>query len=434
MLAVTLALILIVVLLLLKVPVAFVFGAASLLIVVVTGRDIAFLVPYAYQQESGFALLALPLFVVAGSLMGASGISDQLVRFVNSFVGSIKGGLGAVTIVTCALFGAIAGSGSSAIAAIGSMMIPRMVDAGYPRSYAISLVACSSVLAILIPPSVAMILFAITSGLSVAACFLSTIIPGILIMAIYCIMNIFDARRFEGLEVEPKVNLPTRVRKIFSATKGAFWALMMPGIMLGGIYGGIFTPTEAAAVALVYTLPVGFIIYKGLTLKTTTAALVEGSRNTGAIMMMLFFLFIMSRAMVQENIPKDIADFMLSISDNKYVILLMINLLLLMLGMLVDDTAGAVLAAIVLLPVTNEIGIHPIHFAAIVGTNLGLGNVTPPCAPLLFMSGAIGGQTIDQYIKPTLKFMFVGHLPVVLLVTYVPDVALYLPRALMGIL
>lgn len=168
-------------------------------------------------------------------------------------------------------------------------------------------------------------------------------------------------------------------------------------------------------------------------MRTTTDAFVEGARNTGAIMMMLFFLFIMSRAMVQENIPRDIAEFMLSLSDNKFVILLMINVLLLMLGMLVDDTAGAVLAAIVLLPVTNEIGIHPIHFAAIVGTNLGLGNVTPPCAPLLFMSGAIGGQAIDQYIKPTLKFMLIGHLPVVLLVTYIPDIALYLPRVLMGV-
>ncbi|WBU52834.1 TRAP transporter large permease [Paracoccus sp. SCSIO 75233] len=431
--AVVLALVVIVVLLLLEVPVAFVFGLAAFLIAVMTGRDIEFLIPYAYQQESGFALLALPLFVIAGSLMGASGISDQLVRFVNAFVGSIRGGLGAVTIVTCALFGAIAGSGSSAIAAIGSIMIPRMVDAGYPRAYAVALVACSSVLAILIPPSVAMILFAITGGLSVAACFLSTIIPGLLIMGIYIVTNLVQARGFRDLEVEPKLALPDRVRKIGSATKSAFWALLMPGIMLGGIYGGIFTPTEAAAVALVYTLPVGFVIYKGLNLRTTTAALVEGSRNTGAIMMMLFFLFIMSRAMVQENIPREIADFMLSLSDNRYVILMMINILLLLLGMLVDDTAGAVLAAIVLLPVTNEMGIHPIHFAAIVGTNLGLGNVTPPCAPLLFMSGAIGGQTIDQYIKPTLKFMLVGHLPVVLLVTYIPDIALFLPRVLMGI-
>ena len=304
MLAVTIALVLIIVLLLLEVPVAYVFGAASLLIVVITGRDITFLIPYAFQQESGFALLALPLFIVAGSLMGASGISDQLVRFVNSFIGSIRGGLGAVTIVTCALFGAIAGSGSSAIAAIGSMMIPRMVDAGYPRGYAISLVACSSVLAILIPPSVAMILFAITSGLSVAACFLSTIIPGILIMTIYCLMNFREARGFEGLQVEDKVGPIKRIFKIGRATKSAFWALLMPGIILGGIYGGIFTPTEAAAVALMYTIPVGFVIYKGLNPKTMHSAIVEGARNTGAIMMMLFFLFIMSRAMVQGKHPE----------------------------------------------------------------------------------------------------------------------------------
>ena len=433
MIAVTIALVVIVVLLLYEVPVAFVFGAAALLIAVITGRDIQFLVPYAYQQEGSFALLALPLFVVAGSLMGASGISDQLVRFVNSFIGSIRGGLGAVTVVTCALFGAIAGNGSSAIAAIGAMMIPRMVESGYPRSHAISLVACSSVLAILIPPSVSMILFAITSGLSVAACFLSTIIPGILIMFIYCLINFFQSRSFEGLVVEEKVGPIRRVVKIGKATKTAFWALMMPGIMLGGIYGGIFTPTEAAAVALVYTIPVGFFIYRGLTFKTTTTAIVEGGRNTGAIMMMLFFLFIMSRAMVQENIPKEIAEFLISVSENKIVILLMINVLLLLIGMLVDDSAGAVLAAIVLMPVVQEIGIHPIHFAAIVGTNLGLGNVTPPCAPLLYMSGAIGGQTIDQYLKPTLKLILFGHLPVVLLVTYFPQMALYLPQTLMGV-
>ena len=433
MIAVTIALVVIVVLLLYEVPVAFVFATAAFLIAFLTDRDIQFLVPYAYQQVGSFALLALPLFVVAGALMGRSGISDQLVRFVNSFIGSIRGGLGAVTVVTCALFGAIAGSGSSAIAAIGSMMIPRMVDAGYPRSHAISLVACSSVLAILIPPSVAMILFAITSGLSVAACFLSTIIPGILIMAIYCLINFVQARGFEGLEVEEAVGPVERVRKIAGATKSAFWALLMPGIILGGIYGGIFTPTEAAAVALLYTLPVGFFIYRGLTFRSTASAVVEGGRNTGAIMMMLFFLFIMSRAMVQENIPKEIADWLLSISDNKIVILLMINVLLLLVGMLVDDSAGAVLAAIVLMPVVSEIGIHPIHFAAIVGTNLGLGNVTPPCAPLLFMAGSIGEQTIDQYLKPTLKLIVFGHLPVVLLVTYIPDLALYLPRTLMGV-
>lgn len=433
MLAVGIALVFIIILLLLEVPVAFVFGLASFFIAVVTGRDIDFLIPYAFQQQSAFALLALPLFIIAGSLMGASGISDRLIRFVNAFVGSIRGGLGAVTVVTCALFGAIAGSGSSAIAAIGSLMIPRMVEAGYPRSYAIALVACSSVLAILIPPSVAMILFAITSGLPVTAAFLSTVIPGILIMAIYCVMNFFEARKFENLKVEERLGLPQRLVRIGGATRDAFWALLMPGIMLGGIYGGIFTPTEAAAVALVYTLPVGIFIYKGLNFRTTTASLTEGSRNTGAIMMMLFFLFIMSRVMVQENVPREMAELMLSLTDNKIVLLMIINVLLLIIGMLVDDTAGAVLAAIVLLPVTTQMGVHPIHFAAIVGTNLGLGNVTPPCAPLLFMSGAIGGQTLDQYLKPALKFMMLGHLPVVLLVTYLPDLALFLPRLLLGI-
>ena len=433
MLTLGIVLVIIIVLLLAEVPVAFSFGIGAILFAVISGRDISYLLPHAFWLAGGFALLALPLFIVAGALMGASGISDRLIEFVNSLVGRMKGGLGAVTIISCALFGAISGSGASAIAAIGSIMIPKMVAEGYPREHATTLVGCSSVLALLIPPSIPMIVFALTGGLSVAACFLSTIIPGILITATYCVLNYIYLRNVSSIKVAPKVRFATRITSVGLATRRAVFALLMPFIMLGGIYSGIFTPTEAAAVALIYTLPVGFWIYRGLNLDTTAKALINGAISTGAIIMVLFFLFIMSRTMVLEQVPTTLAAFLLSISENKFVVLAMINILLLLIGMLVDDVSGGILAAIILLPVVHEIGVHPIHFAAIVGTNLGLGNITPPCAPLLYMAGAVGKLPLNRYIGPTMKFILLGHLPMVFVVTYIPDLALFLPRALMGV-
>ena len=433
MLTLGIILVVIVVLLLAEVPVAFAFGIGAVLFSVVSGRDIAYLLPSAFWLAGGFALLALPLFILAGSLMGTSGISDRLIQFVNAFVGRLKGGLGAVTIITCALFGAISGSGASAIAAIGSIMIPKMVDEGYPRGHATALVGCSSVLALLIPPSIPMIVFALTGGLSVAACFLSTIIPGVLITFIYCILNFIYLRNVPTIKLAPKITAREQMRDITVSTGRATFALLMPLIILGGIYSGTFTPTEAAAVALVYTLPVGFFIYRGLNLRTMANALVRGCVNTGAIMMVLFFLFIMSRAMVLEQIPSALAEFLLSISENKLVVLAMINVLLLLIGMLVDDVSGGILAAIILMPVIQKIGVHPIHFAAIVGTNLGLGNITPPCAPLLYMAGAVGKVPLNRYIGPTMKFIVFGHLPIVFVVTYLPELGLFLPRLLLGI-
>ncbi len=424
---------LVVVLLLAEMPIALAFGTGALVFGLSTGSDISFLIPYAYQTTSGFALLALPLFVLAGTLMAEGGISERLLDFVNSFVGRIKGGLGAVTVITCALFGAISGSSSAAIAAIGQIMIPRMVKEGYPAGHATALVACSSVLALMIPPSIPMIVFAITGGLSVGAAFLSTIIPGIMLGIVYIVLNFVFLRNNDTITVEAKLPSAEVAKHIFSNGKRAFWALLMPVIILGVIYSGVATPTEAASIALVYAIPVGFFIYKGLTLKTFTTSIVRAAITTGSIITVLFFLFMMSRAMILQQIPKEVAQMLVSLSDNKIVIMLLINLVLLFIGMIVDDISGSVLAAIIFLPVTNELGIHPIHFAAIVGTNLGLGNVSPPCAPMLYMAGGVAKLTMDQYIWPTLKFLALGHLPMVLIVTFIPELSLWLPKLLMGI-
>ncbi len=427
-----LAMLIIVALILVEIPVAFAFGIGAMLFTFSTGNDISFLIPHGFKTASGFALLALPLFILAGLLMAEGGISERLLNFVNSLVGRIKGGLGAVTVLTCALFGAISGSSSAAIAAVGQIMIPRMVREGYPEGHATALVACSSVLALLIPPSIPMIIFSITGGLSVGAAFLSTIIPGILLTLIYCALNIWFLKDNPDIQTSPAVPFKTAARQVAVSGYKALFALLMPLIILGAIYSGIATPTEAAAIAVIYAIPVGLLIYKGMTLRSLGSVTIRAVTMTGSIMAVLFFLFIMSRAMILEQIPKELAEALLQISENKYVILLMINLLLLLIGMIVDDISGSVLAAIIFLPVVNALGIDPIHFAAIVGVNLGLGNVSPPCAPMLYMAGGVSKLSLDRYLKPTLKFLCLGHLPMVLLVTFIPELSLFLPKLLLG--
>ncbi|MEH6650821.1 MAG: TRAP transporter large permease [Motiliproteus sp.] len=426
------AMLIVVALLLVEIPVAFAFGIGALIFAYTTGNDVSFLIPHGFKTASGFSLLALPLFIFAGILMAEGGISERLLNFVNAFVGRIKGGLGAVTVLTCALFGAISGSSSAAIAAIGQIMIPRMVREGYPVGHATALVACSSVLALMIPPSIPMIVFSITGGLSVGAAFLSTIIPGVLLTGLYCLLNFWFLRNDENIKVDAPLQFRQAAKGVLNSGLNAGFALLMPILILGVIYSGIATPTEAAAIAVIYAIPVGLWIYRGLSLRTLGSATVKAVTMTGSIMAVLFFLFIMSRAMILEQIPQELATSLLQLSDNKYVILFLLNILLLLIGMLVDDISGSVLAAVIFLPVIQQLGIDPIHFAAVVGVNLGLGNVSPPCAPMLYMAGGVSKLSLDQYITPTLKFLCFGHLPMVFIVTFIPELSLFLPRLLLG--
>ncbi len=422
-----------VILILVEFPIAFAFAAAAIVLAISSGRDLALIVPTALWQTGGFALLALPLFIIAGGVMRDAQISDRLVAFIERLVGRITGSLGAVTIGACMLFGAISGSGSAAIAAIGSVMLPKMKQAGYEPGYAAALVACSSVLALLIPPSIPMIVFALTAGLPVSACFLSTVGPGLAIGLLYVLLNWRHARRRDidspaKRAAERRLSPPPRETLL-----GTLPALFMPVLMLGGIYAGIFTPTEAAAVTLVYAVLVGLLVYRSMRPSDVARTFIEGGAMTASVIAILFFLLIYGKLLTLEGIPRDIAAFVAGLSEDRYVVLLLVNLVLLLIGMFLDDISGSILAAVVLMPVASHVGIHPIHFAAIVGTNLGLGNVTPPCAPLLFVAGSVARLNLKDFIRPALHFMLLGHLPVVLLVTYLPDLALWLPRVVLGL-
>lgn len=419
------ALALLVVLVLCEFPIAFSFAAAGIAYSLLSGVDIGPILATAFWETGSFALIALPLFIVAGNLMAEAKISDRLVAVVELATARVRGGLGTVTVVSCALFGAISGSGAAAIAAIGSIMLPRLRSAGYEPGYAVGLIACSSVLALLIPPSIPMIVFALTAGLSVSQCFMSTIVPAIIIALLYILLN----RREAGLRGidSPRTTGSDRREPVATTLFAGIPALLMPIIMVGGIYGGIFTPTEASAVALGYGLFVGIAVYRTLKPGNTFRAFHRGAETTATIIAILFFLIVFSKLLSIQNIPSHITASILAVSENRTITLLMINLALLIIGMFLDDISGSILAAVILLPVAREIGIDPIHFAAIVGTNLGLGNVTPPCAPLLYVAGSVGGLQLRQFVLPALRLMVFGHLPVVLLVTYVPAVSLTLP-------
>lgn len=418
---------LVVVIMLLGVPVGFAFGLGGFAILFVTGLDTRFAIPAAFRNLESYTLLALPLFIMAGGLMRDADISRRLIDFTLSFMGRVKGGLGVVCVVSCTIFGAISGSASAAIAAIGSVLIPEMVKQGYPRGYSTGLVAASSMLALLIPPSIPMIVFAMTAQISILSAFLSTLIPGILMMTVYCVINLIISRKMENVKVAPRKGLWETFGGIARSTWYGGFALFMPILVLGGIYGGAFTPTEAAAVSGFYAVLVGFVLYKTMTFKNMCLNIKSSMITSGAVMILLFFILMVSRILVAYEVPQYLTSFIFKLTTNKHLVLLMINVILLFMGMLVDDVSGNILSAAILLPIAKSVGIDPVHFAAISVTNLSLGNITPPCAPMLYLAGMIGGNLpLNEYVKPASYFMIFGALPVILAVTYVPEFALVL--------
>lgn len=418
------------VLLLVGVPAPFAFMAAVVFLVYTYGFDPGAQLPVAFHKMKSMVLLSVPFFIMLGGFMGLGGLSDRLVAIADALVGRIKGGFGAVTIVSCALVGSIAGTCSAAVAAIGPVMIPQMEKHGYSRGYATGMLSVASVLGQLIPPSVPAILYGFVTMTPVTAVFLATVGPGILTIIIYCIVNYFMVRNNPNIKVLPPIHFTQQARQLGTALYRGFFVILMPIILLGGIYGGIFTPTEAAAVALVYAMFIGLFIYRSLKLRELGKIFVETSVTTGVVVLMVIFVLVLSRIMTMLNIPQSLIKIIAGISENRYVLLLLVNIFLLLLGMIVDDFTGTLLAAPLLFPLMQSIGVHPVHFAAILGTNLGLGNVTPPTAPILYLAARIGNVSVDKMFKPALVYMIFGALPVVFITTYFPAVSLWLPRLL----
>ncbi|MDX9862052.1 MAG: TRAP transporter large permease [Rhodospirillales bacterium] len=419
-----------VVLLSFGVPLAFCFAGA--LMYLTTFSDVATMkstMVWGFSQLGNPVLLCIPLFVFAGNLMSSSGIADALLRFMDLFVGRIRGGLGAVAVITCGVIGAISGSGLTGVAAVGGLLIPRMEAAGYPRGYSTALVASSSILGLLIPPSISMIIFGWVTETSILACFLATLVPGVLLMAVFIAINYVCARHFDVARGE-SIPLERIFREAKERTMKATPALMMPIIILGGIYGGVMTPTEAAAVACLYSIPVGLYVYKGLNQRKIVFAGKDSVTAVGSIMVMILFSLILSQQFVFGGVPQDMAEAIFSITSNEICLLLLVNVLLFIVGMMVNDVTGIILLAPLLLPLLKQIGVDPVHFAAIMGVNLGMGLLTPPYASVLYFSMRVGDATFVQVVRPLGLFLLLGYLPMCLLVTFYEPLSMALPRLL----
>ncbi|MEM5581566.1 MULTISPECIES: TRAP transporter large permease [unclassified Roseibium] len=422
-----LAIALLVVTLTFGVPLPWCFGAALMTMYFIGDVTMKGMVLWGFQQLGNPVLLAIPLFVLAGTIMSESGIAAALLRFVNAFVGHVRGGLGVVAAVTCAVIGAISGSGLTGVSAIGPLLIPEMEKRGYPRAYATALISNSSILGLLIPPSATMILYGWVTDTSIAACFLATLGPGLLIMFNFSVVNLWMARRF-NLVLDEKPTAAEFTGEVVRRGIHAFPALLMPVIILGGIYGGIMTPTESAAVAVIYAIPIGFLIYRGLRLDNFLAAGKNAATAVGAIMLMILFSMILGRMFIYEGIPQQLVSVIFDITENKIVLLILINILLFLVGMVVNDATAILLVAPLLLPLMQALDVSPVQFAAIMGVNTAMGGVTPPYASILYLGARIGNVKVTQVIPPAMILILFGYVPVVFLTSFWPDLSLYLPR------
>lgn len=411
------------------VPIAFCFSCSLFYMSVVGGVTMKGMMLWGMQQILSPTLLSIPLFIYAGALMSDSGIAKYLLEFVDVFIGRVKGGIGMIATISCAVIGAISGSAFTGVAATGNMLIPEMVSRGYPRPFATALVTASSILGLLIPPSVSVIIFGWVTGTSVLAGFLAIVGPGLLTTFIFCMINRVYVTRYCNLTMPPEISKAERRKLAVSRGIKAIPAILMPVIILGGIYSGAMTPTEAASVAAIYSFPVGFLIYKGLTPKKWVTATINSAASVGSIMVMILCSMMLSQTYVMLQIPQTIVKAVFGLTESRFLILILINLLLLFVGMIVNDTMGIILVAPLLLPLARAIGLNEVQYCAIFCINLSIGCLTPPYASLLYLGMKIGNVEFVDILKPIFLFLL-GYLPVMILTTYWSPLSLFLPGIL----
>ncbi|HCH7969704.1 TRAP transporter large permease [Citrobacter freundii] len=379
------------------------------------------------QLTSGvnkFSLLAIPFFILAGAIMAEGGIARRLVNFAYIFVGFIRGGLSLVNIVASTFFGAISGSSVADTASIGSVMIPEMDKKGYPRDFAAAVTASGSVQAILTPPSHNSVIYSLATGgtVSIAALFIAGILPGLLLSFSLMVMCVAFAHK-RGYPKGERVPL-RQALKIFVDT---LWGLMTVVIIMGGILSGIFTATESAAIACLWAFFVTMFIYRDYKWSELPKLMFRTVKTVTIVMILIGFAAAFGAVMTYMQLPMRITEAFTSISDNKYVILMCINIMLLLIGTLMDMAPLILILTPVLLPVTNALGIDPVHFGMIMLVNLGIGLITPPVGSVLFVASAVSKQKIEQVVKAMLPFYLVLFL-VLMLVTYIPAISLFLPK------
>ncbi len=404
----------------LTVPVAVSIGLAAMLGVVWDGHMTWLVIAQQiYAALDKYPLVAVPFFILAGNLMEAAGISDRMVEFAKSVVGGLQGGLAVSCVFTCMIFAAVAGSSVAATFAVGAILIPAMVRHGYPVAFAAALQASAAELGVIIPPSIPMILFAVSTDTSVGELFIAGVGPGILIAGALMLYVWLYARRHGYGKQDGQGRMA-----LWPAFCRSWLALMMPVIILGGIYGGVFTPTEASAVAVVYALVVGLFIYRTLDIALLSHTLHRSVVSTAVIMFVIanagVFAFLLNRA----GVPFALGEWLGTIFESKISFLLGVNLALFLIGMFIETSASIVVLAPLLVPVAQHFGVHPSHFGVIMVVNLALGMVTPPFGVNLFAACAVAKIPLERLVRPLLPFVLVV-LACLMLITYVPGISLY---------
>ena len=411
------------------VPVAYAVGISAVLGAWYIDIPLEAVMIHLTNGVNKFSLLAIPFFILAGAIMAEGGIARRLVNFAYIFVGFIRGGLSLVNIVASTFFGAISGSSVADTASIGSVMIPEMDKKGYPRDFAAAVTASGSVQAILTPPSHNSVIYSLATGgtVSIAALFIAGILPGLLLSFTLMVMCVAFAHK-RGYPKGERVPF-RQALKIFVDT---LWGLMTVVIIMGGILSGVFTATESAAIACLWAFFVTMFIYRDYKWSELPKLMYRTVKTVTIVMILIGFAAAFGAVMTYMQLPARITEAFTQISDNKYVILMCINIMLLLLGTLMDMAPLILILTPVLLPVTNALGIDPVHFGMIMLVNLGIGLITPPVGSVLFVASAVSKQKIEQVVKAMLPFYLILFL-VLLLVTYIPAISLFLPK-LFGVL
>ena len=411
--------------LLMSVPIAVSLGMASLVGLYSLSPDLLVLAPQKFLGGiNSFTLLAIPMFILAGTIMGSGGIAARIVNFCLIFVGRVRGGLGFVVILATMFFSGVCGSASADTAAIGSTTMPEMLKRKYPKPFATALLAASGATASIIPPSIDLIIIGIVSGISIGGLFAAGILPGIFNgLALMCLCFYFSKKL--DLPVTEKTSLNEKL-KIF---KEGILAIFMPVIILGGILGGIFTPTEASAVAVIYGFVVSMFVYKEMGWKELPAIFLQAAKLTGIVMLVLSMASCFSFVLAFERIPHLIAQFIVTFADNWIVFVICVNVLFFLLGMIMDALPAIIILMPILVPAGIELGMEPIHIGIFVAANVSLSLFTPPVGVCLYVACGLSKLPIEAVFKPLLPFIFVLLLTL-LTISYVPQITLFIPNLL----
>ncbi|MGF0094071.1 TRAP transporter large permease subunit [Lachnospiraceae bacterium SGI.066] len=417
--------------LILGVPIALCLGLSSVCAILYSGTSLTIVATNMYSGISKFLLLAIPFFVLSGNIMAKAGISRRLIDFVDTCVGHKKGGIAIVCVIVSCFFGAISGSGPATVAALGAVLIPAMVEqGGFSAPFSTALMATSSSVAIVIPPSIAFVVYASITGVSIADMFMAGIVPGILMGVALVIVVILEANKYDIKPSRKKASAKER----WSTFKDAFWGFLMPIIILGGIYGGIFTPTEAAAVSVVYGLFVGMVIYREVSFRDLFDILVDSAKTTGGIMLIVASASLFSFVCTKFGIADAASGLLASIAHNQFVFLLIVNVIFLIAGCFIDANSAMYIFIPIMLPVCKALGYDVVAFGVMATVNLAIGQVTPPVGVNLFVAISIkikkGLEVTLQQISKAVMPMIAASVAVLLVVTYVPAVSTALPKAL----